>query len=109
ILWPLFHYHPGEMMFEETAWDAYQRANEAFAQSLAAVVKDGDLVWIQDYHLMLLPRMLRGLLDSSGRRGVKIGWFLHTPFPSSELYRILPVRRQILEGVLAADLLGFHT
>ncbi|KAJ2361419.1 Trehalose-6-P synthase/phosphatase complex synthase subunit, partial [Coemansia sp. RSA 2611] len=109
ILWPLFHYHPGEMMFEETAWDAYQRANEAFAAALAAVVKEGDLVWIQDYHLMLLPRMLRGLLDRSGRRGVKIGWFLHTPFPSSELYRILPVRRQILEGVLAADLLGFHT
>ncbi|KAJ2742420.1 Trehalose-6-P synthase/phosphatase complex synthase subunit [Coemansia sp. BCRC 34301] len=109
ILWPLFHYHPGEMMFEETAWDAYQRANSAFAEALAAVVKEGDLVWIQDYHLMLLPRMLRALLDGSGRRGVKIGWFLHTPFPSSELYRILPVRRQILEGVLAADLLGFHT
>ncbi|KAJ2469858.1 Trehalose-6-P synthase/phosphatase complex synthase subunit [Coemansia sp. RSA 2322] len=109
ILWPLFHYHPGEMMFEETAWDAYQRANAAFAEALARVVKDGDLVWIQDYHLMLLPRMLRALLDASGRRGVKIGWFLHTPFPSSELYRILPVRRQILEGVLAADLLGFHT
>ncbi|KAJ2491349.1 Trehalose-6-P synthase/phosphatase complex synthase subunit [Coemansia sp. RSA 2050] len=109
ILWPLFHYHPGEMMFEEAAWGAYQRANAAFAAALAAVVEEGDLVWIQDYHLMLLPRMLRELLDGSGRGGVKIGWFLHTPFPSSELYRILPVRRQILEGVLAADLLGFHT
>ncbi|KAJ1844305.1 Trehalose-6-P synthase/phosphatase complex synthase subunit [Coemansia sp. RSA 2708] len=109
ILWPLFHYHPGEMMFEEVAWDAYQRANRAFAEALLDTVKDGDLVWIQDYHLMLLPRMLRGLLDARGLRGVKIGWFLHTPFPSSELYRILPVRREILEGVLAADLLGFHT
>ncbi|KAJ2179144.1 Trehalose-6-P synthase/phosphatase complex synthase subunit, partial [Coemansia sp. RSA 530] len=109
ILWPLFHYHPGEMIFEEAAWDAYQRANRAFAEALLDMVKDGDLVWIQDYHLMLLPRMLRGLLDARGLTGVKIGWFLHTPFPSSELYRILPVRRSILEGVLAADLLGFHT
>ncbi|KAJ2657876.1 Trehalose-6-P synthase/phosphatase complex synthase subunit [Coemansia sp. RSA 1199] len=109
ILWPLFHYHPGEMIFEEAAWDAYQRANRAFAEALLDMVKDGDLVWIQDYHLMLLPRMLRGMLDARGLTGVKIGWFLHTPFPSSELYRILPVRRSILEGVLAADLLGFHT
>ncbi|KAJ1794145.1 Trehalose-6-P synthase/phosphatase complex synthase subunit, partial [Coemansia sp. RSA 2399] len=70
---------------------------------------DGDLVWIQDYHLMLMPLMLRRLLDERGLKGVKIGWFLHTPFPSSELYRILPVRKEILEGVLAADLLGFHT
>ncbi|KAJ2784728.1 Trehalose-6-P synthase/phosphatase complex synthase subunit [Coemansia javaensis] len=109
ILWPLFHYHPGEMNFEEVAWDAYQRANMAFAEALLDVVQDGDLVWVQDYHLMLLPRMLRQMLDARGLRGVKIGWFLHTPFPSSELYRILPVRREILEGVLAADLLGFHT
>ncbi|KAJ1739785.1 Trehalose-6-P synthase/phosphatase complex synthase subunit [Coemansia sp. RSA 1086] len=109
ILWPLFHYHPGEMIFEDAAWDAYQRANQAFAESLLDQVQDGDLVWIQDYHLMLLPRMLRKLLDERGLRSVKIGWFLHTPFPSSELYRILPVRREILEGVLAADLLGFHT
>ncbi|KAJ2159406.1 Trehalose-6-P synthase/phosphatase complex synthase subunit [Coemansia sp. RSA 552] len=109
ILWPLFHYHPGEMMFEEVAWDAYQRANKAFADSLLDVVEDGDLVWIHDYHLMLLPRMLRKLLDERGLKSVKIGWFLHTPFPSSELYRILPVRKEILEGVLSADLLGFHT
>ncbi|KAJ2757392.1 Trehalose-6-P synthase/phosphatase complex synthase subunit, partial [Coemansia nantahalensis] len=109
ILWPLFHYHSGEMIFEEAAWDAYQRANAAFANALLDVVKDGDLVWIQDYHLMLLPRMLRQLLDARGLRRVKIGWFLHTPFPSSELYRILPVRSEILEGVLSADLLGFHT
>ncbi|KAJ2555301.1 Trehalose-6-P synthase/phosphatase complex synthase subunit [Coemansia sp. RSA 1933] len=109
ILWPLFHYHPGEMVFEEVAWDAYQRANKAFADSIVDIVKDGDLVWIHDYHLMLMPLMLRQLLDERGLKGVKIGWFLHTPFPSSELYRILPVRKEILEGVLAADLLGFHT
>ncbi|KAJ1666495.1 Trehalose-6-P synthase/phosphatase complex synthase subunit [Coemansia sp. RSA 1813] len=109
ILWPLFHYHPGEMVFEEAAWDAYQRANKAFADSIVDIVRDGDLVWIHDYHLMLMPLMLRKLLDERGLKNVKIGWFLHTPFPSSELYRILPVRKEILEGVLAADLLGFHT
>ncbi|KAJ1963626.1 Trehalose-6-P synthase/phosphatase complex synthase subunit [Dipsacomyces acuminosporus] len=109
ILWPLFHYHPGEVTFEEPAWDAYQRANQAFSDSLIEIVKDGDLVWVQDYHLMLLPRLLRKALDERGLKGVKIGWFLHTPFPSSELYRILPVRKEILEGVLSADLLGFHT
>ncbi|KAJ1949185.1 Trehalose-6-P synthase/phosphatase complex synthase subunit, partial [Linderina pennispora] len=109
ILWPLFHYHPGEINFEEADWEAYQRANRAFADSLLEVVQDGDLVWIHDYHLMLLPRMLRTMLDGRGLKSVKIGWFLHTPFPSSELYRILPVRKEILEGVLSADLLGFHT
>ncbi|ORX68830.1 hypothetical protein DL89DRAFT_275303 [Linderina pennispora] len=95
ILWPLFHYHPGEINFEEADW-------EALPDSLLEVVQDGDLVWIHDYHLMLLPRMLRTMLDGRGLKSVKIGWFLHTPFPSSELYRILP-------GVLSADLLGFHT
>ncbi|KAJ2143699.1 Trehalose-6-P synthase/phosphatase complex synthase subunit, partial [Coemansia sp. RSA 678] len=109
ILWLLFHYHPREMIFEEAVWDAYQHTNQAFAKALLDMVNDGNLVWIQDYHLMLLPHMLRGLLDVCSLTRVKIGWFLHTPFPSSELYRILPVRRSILEGVLAADLLGFHT
>ncbi|KAJ2081543.1 Trehalose-6-P synthase/phosphatase complex synthase subunit [Coemansia sp. RSA 988] len=109
LLWPLFHYHSREMVFEEEAWEAYKRANQAFADALVSVVQDGDLVWIHDYHLMLLPRQLRQLLDACGKRSVKIGWFLHTPFPSSELYRSLPVRREILEGVLSADLLGFHT
>ncbi|KAJ1794513.1 Trehalose-6-P synthase/phosphatase complex synthase subunit, partial [Coemansia sp. RSA 2399] len=69
ILWPLFHYHPGEMVFEEVAWDAYQRANKAFADSIVDIVKDGDLVWIQDYHLMLMPLMLRRLLDERGLKG----------------------------------------
>ncbi|KAI9204829.1 glycosyltransferase family 20-domain-containing protein [Polychytrium aggregatum] len=107
ILWPLFHYHPGEITFNEEHWEAYQAANEAFAESISKIVQDGDLVWVQDYHLMLLPAMLRSRLSQSVN--VKIGWFLHTPFPSSEIYRILPVRKQILLGVLQSDLLGFHT
>ncbi|KAK9361683.1 glycosyl transferase [Lipomyces starkeyi] len=108
ILWPLFHYHPGEMNFDEIAWEAYREANRLFANVVADVVQDGDLVWVHDYHLMLLPSMLREEIGQTKSR-VKLGWFLHTPFPSSEIYRILPVRREVLEGVLHCDLLGFHT
>ncbi|KAJ3068411.1 Trehalose-6-P synthase/phosphatase complex synthase subunit [Podochytrium sp. JEL0797] len=109
ILWPLFHYQPGEINYDELCWEAYQQANADFAAVLAAHIQDGDLVWIHDYHLMLLPELLRARLDPQQYPTVKIGFFLHIPFPSSEIYRILPVRRQILTGVLAADLCGFHT
>lgn len=108
ILWPLFHYHPGEMNFDENAWAAYIEANREFAKKIAEQVGDNDMVWVHDYHLMLLPQMLRELIGTS-RKNIKIGFFLHTPFPSSEIYRILPVRREILEGVLSCDLIGFHT
>ncbi|KAI6155740.1 glycosyltransferase family 20 protein [Pisolithus tinctorius] len=135
ILWPLFHYHPGEMNFDEENWTAYRQANMRFAEAVRSHITPGAMVWVQDYHLMLLPMMLRGLVDgSSGGEwqkrelskitegieelcspnteqipGVKIGFFLHTPFPSSEIYRILPVRREILLGILFCDLIGFHT
>ncbi|KAK9459956.1 glycosyl transferase [Lipomyces oligophaga] len=108
ILWPLFHYHPGEMNFDESAWEAYREANRLFAKAIADVVSDGDLVWVHDYHLMLLPAMLREEIGST-KKNVKLGFFLHTPFPSSEIYRILPVRREVLDGVLHCDLVGFHT
>ncbi|OBA20209.1 alpha,alpha-trehalose-phosphate synthase [Metschnikowia bicuspidata var. bicuspidata NRRL YB-4993] len=108
ILWPLFHYRPGEMNFDETAWAAYIEANRQFAAKVAAQVADNDMVWVHDYHLMLLPQMLRAELGST-RRNVRVGFFLHTPFPSSEIFRILPVRQAILEGVLSCDLVGFHT
>ncbi|KAJ8327376.1 Trehalose-6-P synthase/phosphatase complex synthase subunit [Batrachochytrium dendrobatidis] len=108
ILWPLFHYHPGEINFNEDHWEAYQVANRAFADALVDVVEDGDVIWVHDYHLMLLPAMLRKRLEPTGRN-VQIGFFLHTPFPSSEIYRILPVRKQVLLGVLSCDLIGFHT
>ncbi|KAG8740733.1 Trehalose-6-P synthase/phosphatase complex synthase subunit [Ceratobasidium sp. 414] len=137
ILWPLFHYHPGEMNFDEANWLAYRQANLKFAEAIRALVRPRDMVWVQDYHLMLLPMLLRGLIDGPGKDGslthtelakikegiveetpevehdvlsdVKIGFFLHTPFPSSEIYRILPVRREILLGILYSDLIGFHT
>lgn len=96
------------MNFDEVAWDAYTEANRLFAKIIAAEVEDGDLVWVHDYHLMLLPAMLREELELTGK-SIKLGFFLHTPFPSSEIYRILPVRREVLLGVLSCDLIGFHT
>ena len=107
ILWPLINYHPGEITFSEEGWQAYQAVNRLFAQALAKDVRDGDLVWVHDYHLMLLPEMLREEIGHD--KAIKIGFFLHTPFPSSEIYRILPVRNEILRGVLHCDLVGFHT
>lgn len=109
ILWPLFHYHPGEINFDENAWLAYNEANRAFAEVIFETMQDDDLIWVHDYHLMLLPQMLQEEITKRKLRNVKLGWFLHTPFPSSEIYRILPVRQEILRGVLSCDLLGFHT
>ncbi|OMJ25162.1 Alpha,alpha-trehalose-phosphate synthase [UDP-forming] A [Smittium culicis] len=108
ILWPLFHYHAGDIVFDQKSWNAYTNANESFAKVVLEIANDGDLIWVHDYHLMLLCNMLQKGL-ARRKKNVKIGWFLHTPFPSSEIYRALPVRQEILEGVLSADLLGFHT
>ncbi|KAI5288352.1 Trehalose-6-P synthase/phosphatase complex synthase subunit [Ascosphaera aggregata] len=77
ILWPLFHYHPGEITFDESAWNAYKEANRLFARAIVKDVKDGDLVWVHDYHLLLLPAMLREEIGQS-KKNVKIGFFLHT-------------------------------
>ena len=107
-MWPLFHYHPGEITFDEEAWQAYKAANRLFAKTIAKEVQNGDLIWVHDYHLMLLPQMLREEIAGT-KSNVKIGFFLHTPFPSSEIYRILPVREEILLGTLHCDLIGFHT
>jgi trehalose 6-phosphate synthase/phosphatase len=105
-LWPLFHYFPGLAGFEEESWQTYKRVNEAFAEAVLAVLKPGDVVWVHDYQLLLLPKLLR-------RKGieVRIGFFLHIPFPAFEMFRVLPMiwRKEILEGMLGADLVGFHT
>ena len=85
-------------------WNAYVSVNRAYADVVHDVARDGDMIWIQDYHFMLLPQMLRAA-DAE----MKLGFFLHVPFPSSELYRMLPYREQILHGLLAADLVGFQT
>lgn len=78
-----------------------------FAAAIKEIAQEGDMIWVQDYHLMLLPALLREMLADLSN--IRIGFFLHTPFPSSEVYRVLPVRKQILLGVLQCDLIGFHT
>ncbi|HEX7624852.1 MAG TPA: bifunctional alpha,alpha-trehalose-phosphate synthase (UDP-forming)/trehalose-phosphatase [Anaeromyxobacteraceae bacterium] len=104
ILWPLFHYSVARLPNEVSGFDAYEQVNARFADAVAAHWQPGDLVWIHDYQLMLVPAMLRERVP-----GARIGFFLHIPFPSSEIFRLLPQRERLLEGLLGADLLGFHT
>jgi trehalose 6-phosphate synthase len=139
ILWPLFHYHPGEMNFDEENWLAYRMANMRFAEAVRQQVRENSMVWVQDYHLMLLPMLLRSLVtgpqltdefttnelavitdgvETEGHpleasetiKGVKIGFFLHTPFPSSEIYRsvlvlcVTPCRRPMTRVIYFQDL-----
>jgi trehalose 6-phosphate synthase/phosphatase len=103
-LWPLLHYLPGYMKYNDDWFSPYERVNRLFAEAAASRADDGDLVWVHDYHLLLLPSMLKQL-----RPDLKIGFFLHTPFPSYELFRCHPRCRELLRGMLGADLIGFHT
>ncbi|MFQ5552915.1 MAG: trehalose-6-phosphate synthase, partial [Thermoplasmata archaeon] len=103
-VWPLFHYFPQYAVYDEALWEAYQRVNQLFRDLVLDVVSEDDVVWIHDYHLMLLPRLIR-----RERPDVRMGFFLHIPFPSFEVFRLLPWRREILKGLLGADLVGFHT
>jgi len=103
-LWPLFHYFPIYAEYIESFWQAYERVNAAFANVVSGIAKPNDIIWIHDYQLMLLPKLLRERLPKA-----TVGFFLHIPFPSFEIFRLLPWRQQILEGLLGADLVGFHT
>jgi trehalose 6-phosphate synthase/phosphatase len=102
-LWPLFHYFQSLSRHYDEYWEAYQQVNQLFAEAAASVSAEGGSVWIHDYHLMVMPSQLRSLLPSA-----TIGFFLHIPFPSFEIYRLLPQRKDILRGLLGADLIGFH-
>ncbi|XP_021773908.1 alpha,alpha-trehalose-phosphate synthase [UDP-forming] 1-like [Chenopodium quinoa] len=111
ILWPLFHYLglPQEDRLATTRsfqsqFAAYKKANQMFADVVNQHYEEGDIVWCHDYHLMFLPECLK-----RHNSKMKVGWFLHTPFPSSEIHRTLPSRSELLRAVLAADLVGFHT
>ncbi|KAI9329561.1 glycosyltransferase family 20-domain-containing protein [Obelidium mucronatum] len=108
VLWRPFHYqlpdYPKGQAFEERAWKQYVAVNQKFADVIIANHQPTDIVWVNDYHLMLVPQMVRQALPDA-----TIGFFLHIPFPSSEIFRCLPVRKQILEGILGADLVGFQT
>lgn len=103
-IWPLFHYFARHAEFNPEFWKAYERVNRKYRDAVLEAYEPGDRIWIHDYQLMLLPAMLRAKLPEA-----TIGFFLHIPFPSYELFRLLPWRREILEGLLGASLIGFHT
>lgn len=105
-IWPLFHYFDVFTKFVPALWDAYVSANERFCEAVLKVVRPGDTVWVHDYHLMLLPAMLRAEVDD-----MRVGFFLHIPFPDYETFRLLPREwgSRILQGLLGSDVIGFHT
>ena len=103
-IWPLFHYFTQYVVYDDGFWKAYQRVNRHFYEAVIKIAEPTDTIWIHDYHLMLLPQLIRQKLPDA-----KIGFFLHIPFPSSEIFRLIPWRKEILEGLLGADLIGFHT
>ena len=103
-LWPVFHNFPSQLKFDAKDWQAYIEANRIFCRAVVDRYKQGDLVWVHDYQLMLLPQMLRAELPDAA-----IGFFLHIPFPSSEIFPILPRREELLQGLLGADLVAFQT
>ncbi|XP_078428242.1 putative alpha,alpha-trehalose-phosphate synthase [UDP-forming] 7 [Wolffia australiana] len=110
-LWSLFHYmlpfngNHTTGRFDRSLWEAYVAANKIFSQKVIEVINpEDDYVWVHDYHLMVVPSFLRRRFNR-----LRIGFFLHSPFPSSEIYRSLPVREEILKALLNADLIGFHT
>ncbi|NYF54325.1 trehalose 6-phosphate synthase [Micromonospora purpureochromogenes] len=102
-LWPLYHDAVEQPVYHRRWWEAYQRVNQRFAEAAAAVAEPGGLVWVQDYHLQLVPGLLRAL-----RPDLRIGFFLHVPFPPPELFMQLPRRAELLRGMLGADLIGFQ-
>jgi trehalose 6-phosphate synthase/phosphatase len=103
-LWPLFHQFSSSLVYDPEGWDAYVEANRRFRDAIVGRYRPGDAIWIHDYHLMLLPQLLREALPDAA-----IGFFLHIPFPASDLFRVLPRREELLRGLLGADCLGFQT
>ena len=103
-IWPLFHYFHSLAKHDVIYWKAYQAVNKLYAQAVNKQAADNARIWVHDYHLMLLPQLLRDSLPQSA-----IGFFMHIPFPSYEIFRLLPERKAILQGMLGADLIGFHT
>jgi trehalose 6-phosphate synthase/phosphatase len=103
-IWPLFHYFNQYTDYNPDFWESYKRVNQLFCDAVLRIAKPDDLIWVQDYHLLLLPNLLRKKLPEA-----KIGFFLHIPFPSFEIFRLLPWRNELLQGMLGANLVGFHT
>ncbi|WP_423126588.1 bifunctional alpha,alpha-trehalose-phosphate synthase (UDP-forming)/trehalose-phosphatase [Gaoshiqia sp. Z1-71] len=104
VIWPLFHYFAQFIEYKQEYWDAYVKVNRKFADRTLEILEDGDIIWVHDYQLLLVPEMIK-----EKKPGVIIGFFLHIPFPSFEVFRILPWRKELIKGMLGADLIGFHT
>ncbi|MGD9931500.1 MAG: bifunctional alpha,alpha-trehalose-phosphate synthase (UDP-forming)/trehalose-phosphatase [Mangrovibacterium sp.] len=104
IIWPLFHYFAQFIDYNPDYWEAYIKVNRKFADKALEILEDGDTIWVHDYQLLLVPEMIK-----AEKPGVTIGFFLHIPFPSFEVFRILPWRKELIKGMLGADLIGFHT
>lgn len=103
-LWPLFHYFTDRAIHDSSYWNEYKVVNELFFKAVSGISQNNMQVWVHDYQLMLVPSMLR-----SKYQHAEIGFFLHTPFPSFEIFRLIPEREELLRGLLGADLVGFHT
>ncbi len=103
-LWPTFHYFNNYAIHEQPLWEAYVSVNQKFCKEIIKVAEPGDTIWIHDYQLLILPQLVRYKLPESS-----IGFFLHIPFPSYEVFRLLPWRKELINGLLGADLIGFHT
>ena len=104
VLWPVFHYMVTYANFEQTYWDFYQTVNHKFSEVVIDHLNEGDTVWVHDYQLLLLPALIR-----QAQAHVIIGFFQHIPFPSYEIFRLIPWRAELVDGMFGADLLGFHT
>lgn len=103
-IWPLFHYFTQYTIYKKSYWEYYKKVNQLFCEEIKKIAQPDDVFWVHDYQLMLLPGMLREVFSNA-----TIGFFLHIPFPSYEIFRTLPWRKEILEGILGSDLVGFHT
>ena len=103
-IWPLFHYFLEKVEYNQENWDYYKKVNQKFFEVSESYIEDGDTIWIHDYQLMLLPQLIREKYPNT-----KIGFFLHIPFPSYEIFRLIIWRENILKGLLGADMIGFHT
>jgi trehalose 6-phosphate synthase/phosphatase len=104
VIWPLFHYLLDRIPLDSRDWQTYRLVNERFADVVARQYRSGDVIWVHDYQLMLVPGLLRERIPHA-----RIGFFLHIPFPSYEVFRTLPWRREILQGLIGADLVALHT
>jgi len=105
-LWPLFHYFPALTVFDEKMWEIYREVNAVFADALLRILRPDDVLWVHDYHFLLVPELIKKAMPD-----ISVGFFLHIPFPEYEIFRLLPRKwgKEILSGMLGADLVGFHT